>query len=241
MLKKRLTRKTLVAIGAVTLVSAGAAAAAGGVPSPFASPRAFVATSKDTDADETTEGATDETAAPETSLDTTPSTDEATTAPAAAEADDAADSTLTTDGQGPDANGPAKFGLCTAFAARTKHDDTTTTAEGATPAAEPTADTTDSDLPVPFQNLTDAADAAGQTVEEFCADASPGGKAHGEGKPEDNPSATAPGHSGDDPSATAPGESDDNPSATAPGKSKDNNPSGTAPGKSHGHTSTTQP
>src|SRR6185295_10393 len=141
-----------------------------------------------------------------------------------------ADATESTDGQGPDVNGPAKFGLCTAFAARTKHDDVTTTTQAdATAPAEPAGETVDSDLPVPFQNLTDAADAAGQTVAEFCADAVPGGEAHGGGGSDDNPS------------ATAPGKSDDNPSATAPGKSKDHHPSGTAPDKSDGHTSTTQP
>jgi hypothetical protein len=231
MIKKRLTRKTLAAIGVMTLVSAGAAAAAGGVPSPFSAARPSVSPSNDTDSDESTEESADDTAAPDTSAETTPTTDESTAAAAAVDADETADSTDSTDGQGPDVNGPAKFGLCTAFAARTKHDDVTTTTEaGATAPAEPAGETTDSDLPVPFQNLTDAADAAGQTVAEFCADAVPGGKAH-DGS-----------DSGDNPSATAPGKSDDNPSATAPGKSK-NNPSGTAPGKSHGngHTSTTQP
>jgi len=230
MIKKRLTRKTLAAIGVVTLVSAGAAAAAGGVPSPFSAARPSISPSKDIDDDESTEESADDTAAPDTAVDTTPTTDEPTTAAAALDADETADSTAGTDGQGPDVNGPAKFGLCTAFAARTKHDDVTTTTQAdATAPAEPAGETADSDLPVPFQNLTDAADAAGQTVAEFCADAVPGGEAHGDGGSDDNPS------------ATAPGKSDDNPSATAPGKSKDHHPSGTASGKSHGHTSTTQP
>jgi len=94
-----------------------------------------------------------------------------------------------TDGQGPDVNGPAKFGLCTAFAARTKHDDTTTTEAGATPTAEP-------ELPIPFQALQDAADAGGQSVADFCADAQPGGASDASGQSGENPSATAPGKSG---------------------------------------------
>ena len=149
---------------------------------------------------------------------------------ARAAADDATDAT---DAQGPDVNGPAKFGLCTAFEARTKHDDATTTTEvGATPAAEPTPLDADRDLPVPFQALSDAAATAGQTVADFCADAVPGGAA-APGQSGDNPSATAPGQSGDNPSATAPGQSGDNPSATAPGRS-DDNPSASAPGQSGG-------
>jgi len=107
--------------------------------------------------------------------------------------------------QGPDVNGPAKFGLCTAFAARTKHDDTTTTTAGATPPAEPVADGSASDLPIPFQALKDAADAAGQSVTDFCADAVPGGSGDSSGHSADNPSATAPGKAGQNPSATAPG------------------------------------
>lgn len=238
MFKKRLTRKTLAAIGVVTLVSAGAAAAAGGVPSPFSSSKPAASTSTDVD-DESTDEATDDVAVTEPTSSTDDETTEATEATdpvettesldaAAAAAADASDDT---DGQGPDANGPAKFGLCTAFAARTKHDPTTTTEAGATPAAEPDADSTD--LPVPFQNLTDAAKAAGQSVADFCADAVPGGADDGSGEPAANPSATAPGKSGDNPSATAPGKSDDNPSSSAPGKPEDK-PSSTAPGHSNG-------
>ena len=228
MMKKLLTGKALAAIGVTTLASAGAAAAAGVVPTPFSAPRPSVAKPFDADADDQT----DETVSDETSA--TPTTDEAdeTTETEATETDAAKaalDVTDSTDGQGPDVNGPAKFGLCTAYAARTKHDTPTTTAVGgATPAAEPV-----SDLPVPFQSLNDAADAAGQTVADFCADAVPGGAGHADAKAGDNPSATAPGRSDDNPSATAPGKSDDNPSATAPGKSLDN-PSATAPGKSGG-------
>ena len=237
MRRKRLTGKTLAAIGVFTLVSAGAAAAAGVVPSPFSSSKPPAATSHDTDADDST----DESDAEDTAVDTTPTTDEVeavetTAAAETTEADEVgvaaepADATVDTDGQGPDVNGPAKFGLCNAYAARTKHDDVTiTTVADATATAEPEG--TDSDLPLPFQNLTDAADTAGQTVAEFCADAIPGGSADAPEESGDNPSATAPGHSDDK------GKSGDNPSATAPGRS------GGAPGNSgdHGHSSTTQP
>jgi hypothetical protein len=212
MFKKRLTRKTLTAIGVVTLVSAGAAAAGGLVPTPFSAPRPSITKTTDADADD--QG--DEIVANDV-LDSTTTTTEAdepdaTEADAAKAADDVTEST----GQGPDVNGPAKFGLCTAFAARTKHDEATTTTGAATPPAEPV--TTDS-LPLPFQKLSDAAATATQSVAEFCADAVPGGAEHAADKAGDNPSATAPGQSDDNPSATAPGKSGDNPSVTAPGKS----------------------
>ncbi|MEY2522189.1 MAG: hypothetical protein QOJ66_754, partial [Ilumatobacteraceae bacterium] len=224
MTKKRLTRKSLAAIVGITLVSAGAAAAGGVVSTPFSAQRPSVAKSMHFASDDQT----DETDANET----TPATDEVDShdATKVAKTDDATDATDNsandatdgTDGQGPDVNGPAKFGLCTAYAARTKHDEVTTTTAAATPPAEPA--TVDS-LPVPFQNLTDAAVAAGQTVAEFCADAVPGGS----GKSGDNPSETAPGKSGDNPSITAPGQSDDKSAAKAHGKS----------GAGHGHTTTT--
>jgi hypothetical protein len=232
MIKKRLTSKTLAAIGVVTLVSAGAAAAAGGVPTPFSS-KPPASLSKDVDADDLTEETDDEVSVTEA----TTTTDEVETTEAIAtteaidtteslEAPVLADVAVDTDAQGPDVNGPAKFGLCTAYAARTKHDVTTTTELGQTPAAEPDSDS--ADLPVPFQALTDAAVAAGQSVADFCADAVPGGSADDSDEDGDNPSATAPGKSDDNPSATAPGKSDDNPSATAPGKS------GGAPGHVNG-------
>ena len=98
-------------------------------------------------------------------------------------------------------------------------DDTTDTTAAATEVAEPATESDDDgDLPVPFQALTDAAEAAGQTVAEFCADAVPGG------------STDAPGHSGDNPSATAPGHSDDKPGEDK-GKS----------GEDHGKPDTTHP
>ena len=223
MIRKILTGKAITTIGVVTLISAGAAAAAGVVPTPFSASRPLAATSTQHKADDDT----DETLAGDTTSSTEVSTTESTEVDAAkAAADDAAettDSTDSTDGVGPDVNGPAKFGLCTAFEARNKHDDTTTTTTTvatATPVAEPVAG---GDLPVPFQALTDAATAAGQSVADFCADAVPGGTG-------DSPSATAPGKSGDNPSATAPGKPDSNPSATVPGQ-PDSNPSATAPGK----------
>jgi|GEM_PF-5354175 len=232
MTKKRLTRKSLAAIVGITLVSAGAAAAGGVVSTPFSAQRPSVAKSMHFASDDQT----DETDADET----TPATDEVDSddATEVAKADDSADdATDGTDGQGPDVNGPAKFGLCTAYAARTKHDEVTTTTAAVTPPAEP--DTVDS-LPVPFQNLTDAADAAGQTVAEFCADAVPGGSGDAHGKSGDNPSETAPGKSEDNPSETAPGKSDDNPSITAPGQSADKS-AAKAHGKAgagHGHSTT---
>jgi hypothetical protein len=217
MFKKLLTGKALATIGVVTLASAGAAAAAGVVPSPFSAPRPSVATSvHGTDEEATDDTAADDTIADDTVADTTPTTDATdATDPITTDGDDASEGT---DGQGPDVNGPAKFGLCTAYAARTKHDDETPTTEAVTEVAEPDSDSEDGDLPVPFQNLTDAAEAAGQTVAEFCADAVPGG------------SAEAPGHSGDNPSASAPGQSGDNPGQNK-GKS----------GEDHGRPDTTHP
>jgi hypothetical protein len=245
MIKKLLTGKALATLGAITLVSAGAAAAATGtVPSPFSSDKAKEVTAEhvpekafdavgkhadgtDDDADESTE-ATETTEAADESTEAT----EATT-------EDATEATTddTTDGQGPDATGPAKYGLCTAFAAHAEHGDDADDADDAD--ATPTEST---EVPVPFQNLADAAAAAGQTVEEFCADATPGKSESAPGQGDESPSATAPGRVGDGPSATAPGHSDDNPSATAPGRTddtsvtapaagSDDNPSATAPGQ----------
>ena len=224
MMKKRLTRKSLAAIGVITLVSAGAAAAAGVVPTPFSASRPSVATSGGHVADDSTKetDAADTTSTTEEIDATDPVETDA--AKAAAAAADAVDST---DARGPDVNGPAKFGLCTAYQARTKHDEATTTTQGAaTPHVAPLPANVDSNLPVPFQALSDAAAVAGKTVADFCADAVPGG------------SADAPGKSGDNPSATAPGKSGDNPSATAPGKSGG---APATPGSKHGHSATTHP
>jgi hypothetical protein len=74
-------------------------------------------------------------------------------------------------GQGPDATGPAKFGLCNAFAS----------GQGAT-----NGNKLDS---VAFQALATAAGGAGN-ISAFCAGATPGGNApHGEGTP---PASTSP-------------------------------------------------
>jgi hypothetical protein len=64
-------------------------------------------------------------------------------------------------GQGPDVNGPAKYGLCNAYAS----------GQGGQNGSKNNA--------VPFQNLQKAATGAGQTIEEFCAGATPGGKTEG--------------------------------------------------------------
>ena len=224
MIKKLLTGKALATLGAITLVSAGAAAAATGtVPSPFSSDKAkevtaehvpekaFDAVGKHADGtDDDADEATDTTEAADESTEPTEAT-EATEA----KVDDETDATDdTTEGQGPDATGPAKYGLCTAFAAHAEHGDDADDADDATP-------TESTEVPVPFQNLADAAAAAGQTVEEFCADATPGRSESAPGHSEESPSATAPGHSDDNPSATAPGHSEDSPSATAPGQTED--------------------
>ena len=233
MIRKLLTGKAIATIGVVTLISAGAAAAAGVVPTPFSASRPLATTSTEHEADDDSD-TTDETLAGVTTssseVSTTESTEVDAAKAAAADAAETTDSTDSTDGEGPDVNGPAKFGLCTAYAARTKHDDTTTTTEAAaTPPAEPVTTSADSDLPVPFQALSDAADAAGQSVADFCADAVPGGSADAPGKSADNPSATAPGKSADNPSATAPGKPDNNPPVTTTGEPA-TKPSATAPG-----------
>ena len=78
-------------------------------------------------------------------------------------------------------NGPAKFGLCTALRGphqARRHDDCGSYSHGAEPVAEaPTR------LPVPFQNLSDAAEEAGQSVADFCADAVPGGSVDTQASP----------------------------------------------------------
>jgi hypothetical protein len=61
-------------------------------------------------------------------------------------------------GQGPDANGPAKFGLCKAYFSGNGGENGKR-----------------NDAP-PFRNLAEAAEANDQTIEEFCANATPGGR-----------------------------------------------------------------
>ena len=224
MRKKLLTAKTIAAIGAVTLVSAGAAAAATGtVPSPFASDNA-----KEVTAERVPDIALANVAK---HLDDAPVVTQTTIAATVATVDQIVADNTALEGTGPDATGPAKFGLCTAYAAHEEHRD-----------AEPDdgTPTTSVDLPAPFRNLTDAATAAGQTVEEFCADATPGTSAAAPGQNGDSPSATAPGRTGETPAATAPGQTGDSPSVTAPGKSGEV-PSATAPGRAGDNPSATAP
>ncbi len=239
MIRKLLTGKAIAVIGVVTFVSAGAAAAAGVVPTPFSPSRPSVATGS-THSDEQSDNSGDDNAENDTDVETTTATTTATTAAIVADASmttKSADETDSTDGKGPDVNGPAKFGLCTAYQARTKHDGTDETSSSSS--SSPT-EVESSDEPPPFKALSDAADAAGLSVVEFCADATPGRSADAPGQSDENPSAKAPGSSNDNPSATAPGRSHDNPSATAPGRSNDN-PSATAPGRSNDNPSATAP
>ncbi len=82
-------------------------------------------------------------------------------------------------GRGPDVNGPAKFGLCQAFSS----------GQG--------GQNGNKDNAVPFQNLQKAATAAGQTVDQFCAGATPGGKQQGDqGTAGDQGKDGSPGNSG---------------------------------------------
>jgi hypothetical protein len=60
--------------------------------------------------------------------------------------------------KGPDPSGPSKYGLCKAYFAGSENGQ-------ANKRKAP-----------PFQNLEAAAEAADQTVEEYCASATPGGK-----------------------------------------------------------------
>lgn len=236
MRKKLLTAKTIATIGAVTLLSAGAAAAATGtLPSPFASDKAEEATTEHV---------------PEVALanvgkhvDDSPTTTETTVAVTVAPVDQTevneTDANETDDNEraatgatGPDATGPAQYGLCTAYAAHVEHRDDTGTVDG--------VPTTSKDLPAPFRNLTAAAAASGQTVEEFCAAATPGQSAAAPGQTGESPSATAPGQMGESPSDTAPGQTGESPSATAPGQSGEK-PSDAAPGQSGEKPSDTAP
>jgi hypothetical protein len=73
--------------------------------------------------------------------------------------------------QGPDVTGPAAFGLCTAYEA----------GQGGTNGGK--------DQSVAFQDLETAAQAAGQTVEDYCAPilaAGPGGSSNGQGNQGDH-------------------------------------------------------
>ncbi len=80
------------------------------------------------------------------------------------------------EGKGPDVNGPAGHGLCNAYESRTKHDE---------PVAAEDLQAVADQLPPPFRNLIEAAIAEGQTVEEFCADKTPGKSADAPGQVHD--------------------------------------------------------
>jgi hypothetical protein len=208
----QLVTAKVAALAAVALFSAGAAAAATGhlpdplqrtvsntfshvgvdLPSPGDKPTTTTLVATTT----STTGQSDTTTTPTTAVDTA-------LAPAV----------------GPDATGPAKTGLCTAFLNR----------------HEKNLD------PVAFRNLLAAATAAGQTVDEFCARTTDTTSSvvittDETGKP------TNPGHSGSTPAATAPGRpanpgnSGSTPAGTAPGKSG-STPAATSPGRTSSPTS----
>jgi len=226
MRKKLLTAKTIATIGAITLATAGAAAAATGtIPSPFASDNAKEVTAEHV---------------PEIALENVgkhvddSSTVTETTVPVVVAPVDQTDAneSAALEGTGPDASGPARFGLCTAYTAHLEHRDATEGDDG--------VPTTSTELPAPFRNLTDAAATAGQTVEEFCGDATPGKSEAAPGQTGESPSATAPGQTGESPSATAPGQTGESPSATAPGQAEES-PSATAPGQAEESPSATAP
>ena len=228
----RIVSGKIIAITAVTFLSAGAAAAATGnlpdpvqrsvsttfshvgidLPRPHDRPNAHAdaaASASRLDAATSTSEAPSTTVSPSTTVDPTTSAATTTidsTVPSSVE-DDADDAHTPV---GPDATGPAAKGLCTAYSAGGDHGHR----------LESTAMT----------NLAAAAAAAGQTIEAYCAtvlaasDASaPPTSAgddetddhgddqsedHGNGAPDgSNPSATAPGHEGAD--SDAPGQSGD--------------------------------
>jgi hypothetical protein len=232
----KLTTRTAIAIGAAVLVSAGAVAAAGRVPSPFDSSapgRSASAPGRPAAPDDSTTTTTEGTTTT-TTEGTTTTTSEATTTTAANGTTTTSEAPTTTGaetttpppsseaGVGPDAMGPAQFGLCTAWFAHQHGDDetATTVTDGSTT------------LPVPFANLNAAAAAQGKTVEDLCADATPAGKGNtAPGQSGDTPANTAPGHSSDTPANSAPDLSSGTPANTAPGHSSDT-PANTAPGQS---------
>ncbi|MGD9705866.1 MAG: hypothetical protein AB7Q42_16450 [Acidimicrobiia bacterium] len=219
----RLRAKAVAAIAAAVVLSAGTAAAATGslpdaaqsgisnalshvgIEIPHPDDAGDVLADDEQDEESTTTTTTladpvDEAVAPAADVaadSTTTTLDDAPTAAAAATAVPV----------GPDPNGPARHGLCTAYVA-----------SGA--ATKPNGES------VAMRALADAAAAAGQTVEEFCADAPEADDSSGTADTptsdgSQSPSDTAPGRSDDSPSATAPGHSSDSPSATAPDRGRD--------------------
>ena len=205
MTKKLLSGKSLAAIGVVTMVSAGAAAAATGVvPTPFDSKPPAMTTAA------VVEESIDEAVAADTAPDTTPTTDATAVAahPSAPAGPAADDTTSGPGGKGPAVDGPPKFGLCTAHEARTKHDDVAT--------HDP--------LSIAHQALRDAAAAAGMSIADFCADAVPGGSVDAPGRPEDKPPKPEPGKAEDKPPKAEPGKPKDTPPEPGPDKPKDKPP-----------------
>jgi hypothetical protein len=144
-------------IAASVVVLGGAAAVAGALPSPIqgAAHDALGAAGINVPGND---GAGSGTAADVTAAADTTTTTGTTTTTSAVVPDSPTSEPATTDAKGPDPTGPAKFGLCTAFAA----------GQGATNGGK--ADST------AFQALANAASTAGETVTEFCAGATPGGR-----------------------------------------------------------------
>jgi len=183
----------LIAIGATALIGVtGAAAATGVLPVPATAPTtdpapatSEVSTTTAGAPSTTTAGATSTTTAGDTSTSTNESASTITTEPPgvtmAPDPDEA---------NGPEASGPARHGLCTAFGDRAE-------APGNSVAA---------------RNVAAAADAAGQSVQEFCAATpAPGrsGESHGNG--DHGPTTTAPAASAPPTTVGAPGHRSDHP------------------------------
>lgn len=161
MLAKPVTGKAAAIVAATVLSGGAAAAATGSLPDPV---------------QRTVAGGLGHVGLETSSPDSLPAlTDDVIVEPGAEEGDG---EEAGGDGQtavGPDATGPARYGLCTAAEAS---------------AGAPGRD----GKPPAFANLAQTAEDAGQTVEEFCADAEPGRSAdgiddasrpEGAGKPED--------------------------------------------------------
>jgi hypothetical protein len=148
-----------VLIASSIVVVAAAAAAAGALPAPLQGAAHDALGAAGINVPGRAGGKTDASAhdAVSTTEDTTSTTQNPTTTTAFDPQNVTAPEPTTTDPKGPDATGPAKFGLCTADAA----------GQGSTSGAR--SDST------AFQALAEAASSAGKTVTEFCADARPGG------------------------------------------------------------------
>jgi hypothetical protein len=145
----------LIAAGVVVL--GGVAAASGSLPTPAQSAAhdaLGVAGMNVPDGDGAGTVATDEPVTTATTSDPTTTT----TSASDGSTTDGTDATDATDEQGPDPTGPAKFGLCTAYAA----------GQGSTHGHK-----NDSTA---FRALAAAAAVEAESVTEFCADATPAGK-----------------------------------------------------------------